>query len=390
MIKLGVIGYGDRSNGVVRNCLRQIEPDLRVTGIVDPDEKGVRARLDPMDQKDVVFYKTLPELVRKGKPDALLIGTRCHQHTPYAIEASRFDLPLYLEKPVSISMGQAQALEKAFRKTRCKVVVSFPLRVSALCVLAKELIDQGAVGSAEHILGVNYVPYGTCYFEAGYRNYKITQGLFLQKATHDLDYMSYLMGSNIVEVAAIANVGRVFGGKKAAGLTCYRCGEKITCLESSWNRLRNPSINDGKDHLCDFSVDCGSPETGMNEDSSSALLRFASGAHGVYTQVFFTRRIGIRGATISGYHGTVIFDWYENVLKHIRHHVPFTDTVKPDAGLSHFGGDHALAVNFIDIIKRNIKSTTPIEFGLQSVYTCLAAKASAETGRFVKVRQVGR
>lgn len=389
MIKLGVIGHGERISHVIKYCLRKIEPDLRVTGIVDPDEAGARARLDPVDKKDVAFHKTLPDLVRKGKPDALLIGTRCNLHTPYAIEAARFDLPLYLEKPVSISMAQAQALEKAFRRSRCKVVVSFPLRVSPMCILAKQMIERGAVGVPEHILGVNYVPYGTCYFEGGYRNYKITQGLFLQKATHDLDYLSYLMGSNIVAVAAMANVGRIFGGKKAAGLVCSRCGEKMKCPESSWNRLRNPSIGNGADHLCDFSVDCGSPKTGMNEDCSSAILRFASGAQGVYTQVFFTRRIGLRGATISGYDGTLMFDWYENTLKHVRHHVPFTDTVKPDPGMSHFGGDHTLAVNFIDLIKGVAESQAPITAGIQSVYACLAAKASAETGRFVKVRQVG-
>lgn len=389
MIKVGVIGHGDRISGVIKHCLRKVAPDLRVTGIVDPDEAGARSRLDIVDQPGAIFYKTLPEMVRKAKPDALLIGTRCNLHTPYAMEASRYDLPLYLEKPVAISMSQAQALEKAFRKSRCEVVVSFPLRVSPLCVLAKEFIDKGAVGAPEHILGVNYVPYGTCYFEGGYRNFKITQGLFLQKATHDLDYMSYLMGSNIISVAAMANVGRVFGGKRPAGLVCSRCRKQTTCLESAWNRLRNPAIGKGKDHLCDFSVDCGSPETGMNEDCSSALVEFASGAQGVYTQVFFTRRIGIRGATISGYHGTLIFDWYENVLKHVRHHVPFTDTVKPDSGLSHFGGDHTLAVNFIDLIQGQAKSRAPIKAGIQSVYACLAAKSSAETGRFVKVRQVG-
>ena len=32
---------------------------------------------------------------------------------------------------------------------------------------------------------------------------------------------------------------------------------------------------------------------------------------------------------------------------------------------------------------------TPIETGIQSAYTCLAARESALTGRFVKVRQVG-
>jgi hypothetical protein len=127
----------------------------------------------------------------------------------------------------------------------------------------------------------------------------------------------------------------------------------------------------------------------MNEDSSSALIEFASGAHGVYSQVFYSRRDAAgRGAIASGYHGTISFDWYTNELERVRHHVPFTDRVAGGEGLSHFGGDLVLSQNFIDLIKGKADSRTPIWTGIQSIYACLAAKQSAETGEFVKVRQV--
>jgi len=41
MIRLGVIGYGGRINGLINHCFRKVEPDIRIVGIVDPDEKGV-------------------------------------------------------------------------------------------------------------------------------------------------------------------------------------------------------------------------------------------------------------------------------------------------------------------------------------------------------------
>ena len=390
MIRLGVIGHGSRISDVIKSCLREVEPDIRVVGIVDPDEQRARSRLAECDQKDVVFYEGLKEMVNKVKLDALAIGTRCNLHTPYAIEAAKYDLPLYLEKPVAISMKQAVAFERAFEKSKCQVVVSFPLRVSPLCTLAWQHIEKGAIGKPEHIQAVNYVPYGTAYFDKAYRNYQVTQGLFIQKATHDFDYMSYLMGANIVRVAAMYTRGRVFGGKKRAGLVCSQCDEADICLESPQNRKRNASGGILSDHPCLFSVDCGSPQTGMNEDSSSALLEFTSGVHGVYTQVFYSRRDAAnRGATVSGYHGTLSFDWYKDELKYVRHHAPFTDTVKADAGMSHFGGDLELAYDFINIIRGKGESRTTIRMGLQSVYACLAAKESAEKGCFVKVRQVG-
>jgi predicted dehydrogenase len=390
MSRLAVIGYGARSAWMVK-CLQNAMPDLCVCAVIDPNEDQARSRMPEKDRESVLFFKDVPSLFRAAKPDAVLIGTRCNLHTPYAIQVARYPVALFLEKPVAISMKQTIALERAFEKSKCRVVVSFPLRVSPLCILGRERIETGAVGRPEHILAVNYVPYGTCYFDGGYRDYAVTQGLFLQKATHDLDYMSFLMGSAITRVAATALKGRVFGGRKKAGLTCSTCKESADCLESPSNRKCNLSGGTTEDHPCVFGTDIGTPESGMNEDCSSVLVEFASGAQGVYTQVFFTRRdAAARGATVSGYHGTLSFDWYTNQMKHVRHHRPFSDVTTGGSGLSHFGGDQELALDFAAAIQGSGHSRTPIETGIQSAYACLAAKISSETGRFVRVRQVGQ
>ena len=389
MIRLGVVGHGDRISGVIKDYLRQEAPDLRVVGIVDPDREGATERLDPCDRDGVCFYDSLGEMVRQARPDALAIGTRCNLHTPYAIEAAAYDLPLYLEKPVAINMAQAIALERAFENSRCSAIVSFPLRVSPLCEMTRHHIASGAIGTPEHVLGVNYVPYGTVYFDNLYRNYPVTQGLFIQKATHDFDYLTYLMGSPILRIAAMRTRGRVFGGNKPAGLRCSQCDEAETCPESPGSRIHNRSGGDTDDHFCVFGEDIGTPETGMNEDSSSALIEFAGGVHGTYTQVFFTRRdAACRGATVSGYQGTVSFDWYKNELQLVRHHSPFSDISKPDEGASHFGGDTELARDFIAMIRHGRPPRATIQDGLRSIYTCLAANESAQTGSFVQVRQV--
>jgi len=393
MINLGVIGFGKRINDFVNNSLRQVDPNIKLAGIVDNDQFSVCNRLKTAGVEIPVFYANLEKMMSSGKIDALLIGTNCDTHAQFAIEAAKYKVPLFLEKPVAINLKQAAALENAYEKSANQVVVSFPLRVSPLCSVVKKHIDSGAIGTPEHILGQSYVTYGLVYFEESYRNYDRTQGLFVQKATHDLDYMSYLMGANIVRVSAMHTRGNVYGGREAAGLRCSECETSSTCLESPKNRKLNSSSDHLDDHLCTFSVECGSPELGMNEDSSSVLLEFSSGRHGVYTQVFFSRRDAKkRGAIISGYHGTLSFDWDWKELKYVSHHSPYTNLIKEDliVGQQHFGGDIKLAQNFINVIHGKEKSNTPIWLGIQSIYACLAAKLSAEKGEFVKVRQVGQ
>ncbi|MBO5688921.1 MAG: gfo/Idh/MocA family oxidoreductase, partial [Lentisphaeria bacterium] len=143
------------------------------------------------------------------------------------------------------------------------------------------------------------------------------------------------------------------------------------------------------DHLCVYSKACGSVDAGtINEEASNSIFEFANGAVGTYAQLVFVRREGVRGAMVSGPKGKVSFDWYTNDWNYVEHHQPFSTTVKPGAGLDHFGGDIELARNFFAMIRNGAKPESTIQDGMRSVFTCLAAREAAETGRKVAVRQV--
>lgn len=345
---------------LLNNAMRPHAEDLQVVGLVEPDEARANEALTAEEKSRVRFFSSVDELVEAVRPDALAIGTRCNLHADYACAAAGTGLPVFLEKPVAVTMKQALALEAAYAQSASKVVVSFPLRASGLFNEINGLVKSEEFGGAEHILGVNYVPYGNVYFDSWYRDYNITQGLFLQKATHDLDYLAELAGAPIVRVAATTSLGRVF---------------------------RNAESRNGHDDAAYFE-DIGTPETGMNEDSSNALLEFANGVKGVYTQVFFAKGdAAARGATITSYRGTLSFDWYQNQVRHVQHASGETRQWKGQESGGHFGGDAVLGQNFMDVVRGEAASISPITAGLRSVFACLAAKESAESGRFVDVHQ---
>ena len=63
-------------------------------------------------------------------------------------------------------------------------MVSFPLRVSALCTTAREIIDSGVIGTVENVQAINNVPfYSGGYYHGWMRDDEETGGLWLQKAT---------------------------------------------------------------------------------------------------------------------------------------------------------------------------------------------------------------
>lgn len=373
-INLGVIGYGTQIKKIIHKVL-QLEPDCRLVAVADVRIEEIRAEFKQKGVTDIVFFHT-PEEMLEGIPlDGVFIGTRCSLHATMALKVLAKGLPLYLEKPVATSLEDLLRLKRMYESSGSHVVVSFPLRVIPLIRLAKEIIASGKVGTIEHVQAVNNVPYGGVYYQNWYRDENETGGLFLQKATHDLDYINYLLDAKPLMVCAMSSK-QIFKGKKPAGLKCVDCGEQHVCLESYTLKKKKNIATVGD--MCCFAVDTG------NEDSGSVIIQYESGMHVSYSQNFHARReAATRGATLIGYKGTVQFDYYKSELKVYMHHKNEVGTyqVKPEDD-GHGGGDTVLAQNFIHVIKGEAASLSPLEAGLLSALMCLKARESARTNSF--------
>jgi predicted dehydrogenase len=294
-------------------------------------------------------------------------------------------VPLFLEKPVAISFGQLAALREAAARTSSKVVVSFPLRVSALCNTAREIIDSGAIGTVEQVQAVNNVPfYANDYYHGWMRDDEETGGLWLQKATHDFDYLNSLIRQRPTSIVAMESK-TVFRGKMPAGLHCVDCDLQRECPESPRNLFLQgvTTTIEPNNWQCSFAVDTG------NHDSASAIIGYESGIHATYTQNFYTRRgAAARGATLIGYRGTIAFDWRREELTVHHHHSSRVERHHfPSTGGGHHGGDEELIADFLSIVTGKGESRAPLEAGLLSVEMCLLARESCRTRGFQAVRE---
>lgn len=380
MLRFGVIGYGGRIRGII-NGLKQFDVPFTIAAVTDPKGKEYQEQFE--DLKETVLYDEADEMLDREQLDGVLVGTRCSQHTPSALKVARKGLPLFLEKPVATSLEQVRALTEAFKDYQSQVVVSFPLRLTTLALTTKEIIESGRLGTIEHVQAWNNVPYGWVYYGGWYRDFNETGGLFLQKATHDFDYISYLLNSRPKQICAM-NSRRVYGGDKPEDLMCDNCAEQETCIESPFNlyyrRGQGSKVNRDAGMHCMFS------ESIKNEDSGNAILEFESGVQASYSQNFFARvKAGARGARFFGYHGTIEFDWYTGEVKVFEHHSLRNDTIRFEAGGGHFGGDTELCYDFLQIAQGKGNSRSPIEAGIISALTCLRARESAAERKFCDV-----
>lgn len=380
MVRLAAIGFGGRLCGMVHGMCTSFGKDVKLTAIADPNREQAEARLKnlKLPTEDVRWFKSDDELLAHADDfDGLLIGTRCHLHTPIACKVARTGKPLFLEKPVAVSREQLAQLRAAFKGAEDRVVVSFPLRVTSVFKTALEIVQSGRLGVVNQVQAWNNVSYGGVYFGDWYRNYDEVGGLWLQKATHDFDYLNRLMGVRPTMVTAMSTQ-RIYGGDMPHNLRCSSCDRTADCPEAPAKlQMRNDGGGMGKDdHWCAFSSEI------RNQDAGSAIIRYENDALVSYNQNFVTRRsAGKRGALIIGYLGSLEFDWYTEVVKVIEHHTGRVDELKCPATGGHGGGDYILQKSFIDVVRGQGASVANLHDGLLSVEMCLSARESCADGQ---------
>lgn len=379
-MKLGIIGCGNRITGMARLVL-SLAKDVELTAIADIDIPKAKKKLADrgLENDSIRTYEYADEMLEREDLDGVMVGTRCSLHTIMGMKVLKRNLPLFIEKPVSNNMQDLLKLKKVYEESKSKVVVSFPLRVTPLARLAKEIIDSGKIGSIEHVQAYNNVPYGGVYFHNWYRDENETGGLFLQKATHDFDYINNILNIKPSMVCAMTSK-QIFKGNKSEGLYCNDCDEKDTCTEGP-HSMKYVKYDVPHGEMCCFATDTG------NEDSGSAIIKYETGMHVNYSQNFFARKqAGKRGARFFGYDGTLEFDWYTDRLKVFMHNTPRVETYDVNTkSMSHGGGDSVLAMNFADIMRGDADSVAPLDAGLLSCLLCLKAKKSAEQNTFEKI-----
>ncbi|MFN8539146.1 MAG: Gfo/Idh/MocA family oxidoreductase [Thermomicrobiales bacterium] len=381
MIRLGVIGFGRRMRHMV-GVVGKFRAGAQVVALVDPRAEALRAEF-PTALEGATAYPDVDRMLDEANLDGVMIGTRCSLHTPMAIRVLERGLPLFLEKPVAISFGQLAALREAAARTTSQVVVSFPLRVSALCTTAREIIDSGAIGTVENVQAINNVPfYSGGYYHGWMRDDEETGGLWLQKATHDFDYLNSLIRQKPTSIVAMESK-TVFRGEMPAGLRCVDCNRQRECPESPYNLFFQGVTKEVEPNEweCSFAEDTG------NHDSASAIIGYESGIHATYTQNFYTRRGACaRGVKLVGYRGTIEFDWYrEELVVHHHHSARVERHHFASTGSGHHGGDEQLIEDFLNIVTGQGESRAPLEAGLLSVEMCLLARESCRTRAFQTV-----
>jgi len=136
-VKFGVIGLKGIGQSHI-NAINQVE-EAELTAIADINEalgKSISSRLG------VKWYKDYVEMLEKAEIDAVTICTPHHLHHPMALSAVEYGKHILVEKPMAITVDEADEMIRKAEKRNIKLGVVYQFRFNPAFRELKRLIDD--------------------------------------------------------------------------------------------------------------------------------------------------------------------------------------------------------------------------------------------------------
>ncbi len=269
-LRVAVVGMGQRS-AIARHVAEAAAaaPDLeaRVAAVADVTAAG-RER-GHADYPDALVVEHHRDLV--GHVDAAIVTTPDWTHAEIAIDLLRAGIAVYLEKPLAITVEDADAVLAAAAESGTPLYVGHNFRHAAVVRLMREIVDRGEIGEVKAVWCRHFVGNGgDYYFKDWHADRTKVNSLLLQKASHDLDVIHALAGGftqRVVGMGSLSVYGDVTDRRD-------RSGE----LMGDWFSLDNwpPLEQAGLNPVVDV------------EDVSMVMMTLDNGVQASYEQCHFT------------------------------------------------------------------------------------------------------
>lgn len=187
-LRAAVIGVGVMGQHHVRVYSEM--PGVELVGFADADAVN-RASIE--QRHHVNGYADYRELLDQTKPDIVTVAVPTVWHREVAEEALRRDIHVLVEKPIAELEADAHALIELAKQRNRVLAVGHIERHNPAIKLLKTLIDEGRLGPIYEMHAERMGP-----FPARIRDV----GVIYDLATHDIDILCYLAGSQVTRVYA--------------------------------------------------------------------------------------------------------------------------------------------------------------------------------------------
>ncbi len=179
---------------------------LEIVGLCDIDAAMLEDKIlkFKLDATKVAQYHDYLLMLDEQKPELVSICTESGKHAAIALDCIRRGINIIVEKPIALSIEDADAIIEEARKHNVKVCACHQNRFNKSVVKIREAMDQRRFGRLFY--GTAHIRWnrGHEYYDrASWRGtWEQDGGALMNQCIHNIDLLRWMMGNEVTEVFA--------------------------------------------------------------------------------------------------------------------------------------------------------------------------------------------
>lgn len=206
-VKVCLVGAG-RAGTVHANNLSRSVPNAILNAVVD---SNMCAAKEISSKTGAECFPSLEEAIKHLDFDAVVITTPTYTHAKLTETAASAGKHVFCEKPMALSLGEAESMISTCEKHNVKLQIGFMRRFDEDFLKARQMVRDGAIGKVTIIKstgrGPGLPPKWAC-------DPKTSLGMLAEVNSHDFDSVRWIAGSEFSRVYAEADTFKCFDLKK--------------------------------------------------------------------------------------------------------------------------------------------------------------------------------
>jgi len=185
VVKIGVIGVGGMGSAHCKMIKDVKEAEL--VFVCDIEEDVAKAR---GEEFGVPYFTDYKKAIKSGMAEAVIVATPHWIHPEIGIYAFNNGLHVLSEKPIAVTVSDADKMIKAAKKSKKVFAVMYQRRVEPWVRKLKELVKDGVIGEITRTLCIDPWYRSQAYYDSG--TWRATWkgeggGVLINQAPHTID-----------------------------------------------------------------------------------------------------------------------------------------------------------------------------------------------------------
>ena len=153
-------------------------------------------------------YTSLEELLRDESIRIVSLCTPDHTHAQLAVRILRSGRHLLLEKPLALSLPEAESIGRALADSGSTMAVDYEFRLNPAIVQLRRLVEEGVIGAVEAFTLYHFRrPFKRDKWQKWIQRQEWSGGLIVEETSHWLDLLRFVTGKELSSLSCRTTAG---------------------------------------------------------------------------------------------------------------------------------------------------------------------------------------